>query len=214
MRKIGWQSRGARLAGIIAIVVAVGGWFQAAPSTSEVPAPTIRVSTHLVLVDVVVTDKQGKPVTGLRQEDFVVQEKGKNQKVAFFTAPGESQNQPPPVLPPGIYSNKPEYRSPGGPLVILLLDAANTPFKDQAYARQQMLKFVKEEYKPGQRIAVFTLTNSLGVLQDFTADPAVLLKALQSYQPLAQEMANGAAPRPPSTSSDGGAGAQAAAAAA
>lgn len=214
MRKIGWQSRGARLAGIIAIVVAVGGWFQAAPSTSEVPAPTIRVSTHLVLVDVVVTDKQGKPVTGLRQEDFVVQEKGKNQKVAFFTAPGGSQNQPPPVLPPGIYSNKPEYRSPGGPLVILLLDAANTPFKDQAYARQQMLKFVKEEYKPGQRIAVFTLTNSLGVLQDFTADPAVLLKALQSYQPLAQEMANGAAPRPPSTSSDGGAGAQAAAAAA
>ena len=93
MRKIGWQSRGARLAGIIAIVVAVGCWFQAAPSTSEVPAPTIRVSTHLVLVDVVVTDKQGKPVTGLHQEDFVVQEKGKNQKVAFFTAPGESQSQ-------------------------------------------------------------------------------------------------------------------------
>jgi VWFA-related protein len=212
MRKIGWQSRWAGLAGILAIVVTVGGWFQAAPSTSEVPAPTIRVSTHLVLVDVVVTDKQGKPVTGLHQEDFVVQEKGKNQKVAFFTAPGESQNQPPPVLPPGIYSNKPEYRSPGGPLVILLLDAANTPFKDQAYARQQMLKFVKEEYKPGQRIAVFTLTNSLGVLQDFTADPEVLLKALQSYQPLAQEMANGAAPRPPSTSSDGGQGSQLAAA--
>ena len=212
MRMIGWQSRWACVAGILAITVTVGGWFQAAPSASEVPAPTIRVSTHLVLVDVVVTDKQGKPVTGLRQEDFVVQEKGKNQKVAFFTAPGESQSQPPLALPPGIYSNKPEYRSPGGPLVILLLDAANTPFKDQAYARQQMLKFVKEEYKPGQRIAVFTLTNSLGVLQDFTADPNVLLTALQNYQPLAQEMANGAAPRPPSTSSDGGQGSQLAAA--
>ena len=212
MRQIGLQSRWACLAGILAIVVTVGGWFQAAPSTSEVPAPTIRVSTHLVLVDVVVTDKQGKPVTGLHQEDFVVQEKGKNQKVAFFTTPGEPQSQPPPVLPPGIYSNKPEYRSPGGPLVILLLDAANTPFKDQAYARQQMLKFVKEEYKPGQRIAVFTLTNSLGVLQDFTADPEVLLKALQSYQPLAQEMANGAPPRPPSIASPGrGSSAEAAA---
>jgi VWFA-related protein len=193
--------------------VVIGGWFQlSSPSPSEVPVPTIRVSTHLVLVDVVVTDKQGKAVAGLRPEDFVVQEKGKTQKVAFFTAPGESQRQPAPPLPPGIYSNKPEYRSPGGPLVILLLDAANTPFKDQAYARQQMLKFVKEEYKPGQRTAIFTLTNSLGVLQDFTSDPEVLLKAFEKYQPTSQEMANAAGPRVPSVSSDGGAGAQNAAA--
>ena len=210
MTRLGGQSRWACLIGILAITMIAGGWFQAAPSNSEVPAPTIRVNTHLVLVDVVVTDKQGKPVTGLHQEDFVVQEKGKAQKVAFFTAPG-AQSQPPPVLPPGIYSNQPEYRSPGGPVVILLLDAANTPFKDQAYARQQMLKFVKEEYKPGQHTAVLTLTSSLGMLQDFTADPNVLFKALQSYQPLAQEMANAAPPRPPSTSSARGSGAEIAA---
>jgi VWFA-related protein len=208
MAKTGLQLRWASLVGLIAIVIAGGGWFQAAPSASEVPVPTIRVSTHLVLVDVVVTDKQGKHVDGLRPEDFVVQEKGKTQKIAFFSSPGEAQKQRPPELPPGIYSNKPEYRSPGGPLVILLLDAANTPFKDQAYAREQMLKFVKEEYKPGQRTAIFTLTSSLRILQDFTSDPQVLLKAFQKYQPLAQEMANAAGPRVPTTSSEGGSGAQ------
>ena len=69
-----------------------------------------------------------------------------------------------------------------------------------------MLKFVKEQYKPGQRMAIFTLTNSLGVLQDFTSDPSVLLAALQKYQPQPQEMTNAAAPRVPSTSSDGGKG--------
>src|SRR5437763_14920040 len=115
--------RWARLIGIAAIAIAAGGWFQSAPSTPEVPAPTIRVSTHLVLVDVVVTDKHGKPITGLHPEDFVVQEKGRTQKVAFFSWSGESSRPPAPILPPGIYSNKPEYRSPGGPLVILLLDA-------------------------------------------------------------------------------------------
>jgi VWFA-related protein len=208
MAKTGLQLRWACLVGVIAIAIAEGGWFQAAPSASEVPAPTIRVSTHLVLVDVVVTDKQGKHVDGLRPEDFVVQEKGKTQKIAFFSWPGEAQKQRPPELPPGIYSNKPEYRSPGGPLVILLLDAANTPFKDQAYAREQMLKFVKEEYKPGQRTAIFTLTSSLRILQDFTSDPQVLLQAFQKYQPLAQEMANAAGPRVPTTSSEGGSGAQ------
>ena len=198
---------------LLALVSMVtGGWFQSpAPSESKIPVPTIRVSTHLVLIDVVVTDKQGKPVSGLRPEDFMVQEKGKTQKVAFFTSPGEAQRRPAPQLPPGIYSNKPEYRSPGGPLVVLLLDAANTPFKDQAYARQQMLRFVREEYKPGQRTAIFTLTNSLGVLQDFTSDPDVLLNAFQKYQPISQEMANAAGPRVPSVSSDGGGGPQIAA---
>ncbi len=213
MFKPSFQPRWACLVGVVAIVVAVGGWFQGAPSTSEVPAPTIRVSTHLVLVDVVVNDKQGKRVTGLKQDDFVIQEKGKTQKIAFFSSPGESERQRAFELPPGIYSNKPEYRSPGGPLVVLLLDAANTPFKDQAYAREQMLKFVKEEYKPGQRAAIFTLTNSLGVLQDFTSNPELLVKAFQKYQPQAQEMANAAGPRVPDTSSDGGTGSQIAAAA-
>jgi len=37
-------------------------------STPEIPAPTIRVNTRLVLMDVVVTDKQGHPVAGLKAE--------------------------------------------------------------------------------------------------------------------------------------------------
>ena len=57
------QPRWGCLAGIAAVVITVGGWFQAAPPTSEVPVPTIRVSTHLVLVDVVVPEK-GKTQKG------------------------------------------------------------------------------------------------------------------------------------------------------
>jgi hypothetical protein len=75
MGKNSIQSRWASLIGVAAVVVTLGAWFQSSPSTANVPAPTIRVSTHLVLVDVVVTDKQGKHVNGLRAEDFVLQEK-------------------------------------------------------------------------------------------------------------------------------------------
>ena len=93
----------------------VGGWSQAAPpSPAQIPAPTIRVSTHMVLVDVVVTDKQGKALPGLRPEDFVVEENGKVQKVASLATP--SENSPAVALPPGIYSNRAQYRSPGGPI--------------------------------------------------------------------------------------------------
>jgi VWFA-related protein len=160
-------------------------------SSQELPPPTIRVSTRLVLVDVVVMDKQGKPVSGLKAEDFTLEEKGKKQKITFFQTPEAAQQiNAPPQLGPGLYSNKPEFRSPGGPLTVLLLDAANTPFSDQAYARQQMLKFVTQQFKPGTRMGVFTLTNSLQVLQDFTGDPEVLLAGLKKYRPQEQELQN------------------------
>jgi VWFA-related protein len=175
-------------------VVATGGWFQSAePTQNQVPAPTIRVSTHMVLVDVVVSDKQGKPVGGLRPEDFELQENGKAEKISTFVPAGESLAAAQP-LPPGIYSNKPQYRSPGGPITVMLLDAVNTAFSDQAYARRQMLAFVQQQLKPGQRLAVFTLTGPLNVLQDFTSDPQVLVAALQRYNPQSQEFASAVRP--------------------
>ena len=76
----------------------------------------------------------------------------------------------------------------------MLLDALNTPFNDQAYARRQMLAFVKEQFKPGDRMSVFTLTGSLNVLQDFTSDPQILYTALQRYRPQPQDFASAARP--------------------
>jgi VWFA-related protein len=133
-------------------------------------------------------------VTGLKPEDFTVQEKGKNQKISFFSTPEDLQKLAnPPELGPGIYSNKPEFRSTGKPVTILLLDAVNTPFRDQAYARQQMLKYVRDQLKPGERMGVFTLTDSLRSLQDFTSDPQLLMSALQHYNPQEQKLNPGAA---------------------
>jgi VWFA-related protein len=150
---------------------------------AAIPAPAIRVSSRLVLVDVVVTDKQGKPVKDLKAEDFAVQENGKNQKISVFVPPQSGQQGAPASTPPGISSNRPEFIAPKGPLTVLLLDAVNTPFKDQAYARGQMLKYVRDQYKPGDRIAVYTLTNTLNQIQPFTSDPAVLQTALEKAKP-------------------------------
>lgn len=184
------QMRWTRLVGIIAIVIMAGGWFQApSSSSSEVPAPTIRVTTHLVVVDVVVSDKQGNAIAGLHPEDFEVEENGKAQKISTFVPAGQNLAAAQP-LPPGIYSNRPQYREPGGPVTVMLLDAVNTAFSDQGYARRQMLSFVQQQLKPGQRMAIFTLTGSLNVLQDFTSDPQILTAALQRYNPQSQEFAS------------------------
>ena len=172
---------------------------QATQISTSIPGPTIRVSTHMVLVDAVVTDKQGKAIAGLHPEDFVVEENGKVQKVSSLTTPAENAPVAAPALPPGIYSNRPQYRSPGGSINVILLDALNTPFADQAYARGQMLAFVKEHFRPTDRTAVFTLTGSLNVLQDFTSDPQVLYSTLQHFNPQTQTFANNTTATGPST---------------
>src|SRR5438309_9441325 len=72
----------------------------------------------------------------------------------------------------------------------MLLDAINTTFSEHDYARRQMLSFVQDQYKPDQRMAVFTLTGSLNVLQDFTTDPQILYAALQRFRPRPQAFAS------------------------
>ena len=52
----------------------------------------------------------------------------------------------------------------------MLLDALNTPFTDQADGPPDA-GLCKEQFKPADRMGVFTLTGSLNVLQDFTSDP-------------------------------------------
>lgn len=182
---------------VLGLVWVLAAQMIAAPQQAgdtQVPSPTFRTTTRLVLVDVVVTDKQGKPVTGLKPGDFVVQENGKAEKVTVFVPPAQNLPPAPAALPPGIYSNRPQYRSSGGAITVLLLDAANTQFKDQAYARTQMLKFVREKYKPGQHMAVMTLTDSLHLLQDFTTDPQLLYNALDRFLPVQQRLVNSPQP--------------------
>jgi Ca-activated chloride channel family protein len=56
-------------------------------TTVVVPAQqTFRTAVDLVHFGVVVTDKQGSPITGLTADDFEVKEAGKPQTIKFFAA--------------------------------------------------------------------------------------------------------------------------------
>jgi len=169
-------------------------FLNAQQSLADVPAITIRANTRLVVVDVVVTDRKGQAVTGLKSEDFTVEENGKKQKVSVFVPPGIANRTAaaPPLV--GVFSNHPENVSPAGIPTVLLLDAANSAFKDQAYARSQMLKYVVEQGQSGRSMAVVTLTDRLHVLQHFTSDPQVLLTAIKNFRPEEQILRPGAPP--------------------
>jgi len=45
---------------------------------------TFKANVHVVVIDVVVTDSNGEPVTGLQQSDFQISEEGQPQTMASF----------------------------------------------------------------------------------------------------------------------------------
>jgi len=150
-----------------------------APDTNT-PSSTLRVNSRAVLVDVVVTDKSGKPVTGLKQDAFAVTEQGKPQAIGFFeehtAAPAAPKEIP--KLPPDVFSNFSPFAQPAA-VNVLLLDSLNTRVESQTVVHQQALKFLKD-LKPGSRMAVFTMGKGLHFIQGFTDDPALLFAALSN----------------------------------
>ena len=177
--------------GLILNLAAGPAIVSAQQAPADVPSITIRANTRLVIVDVVVTNKKGQPITGLKAEDFTLEENGKRQKVSVFVPPGLANGPKTEPVPTGILSNHPEHVGPSGVPTVLLLDAANSPFKDQAYARLQMLKYVVEQGRSGHPMAVLTLTDQVRVLQQFTSDPQVLVTAIKNLKPQEQILRSG-----------------------
>src|SRR6266567_4812441 len=129
------------------------------------PETTLRINSRAVLVDVIVTDHNGNPVTGLDKDAFSLTEQGASQPLTYFEehrglTPEQARSIQFPQLPPDVFTNfSPIGRPPA--VNILLLDALNTPMSDQAYLRQAAQHYLKT-LKPGSRLAIFTLGLQIG----------------------------------------------------
>jgi VWFA-related protein len=153
--------------------------------------PTIKVATRLVQVNVVVHDKNGKPVQDLAKEDFVLYDQGEIQEISTFSKITDNAlpaNSAP--LPPDVVSNRLANSTGPGPahsialpnaITVFFIDRLNTNWVDHYYAKIALIKFL-EQIQPGDRVAIYALTNGLRVLHDFSADTASLLTALDHYK--------------------------------
>ncbi len=141
--------------------------------------PVFKANARTVVLDVVVTGKNGRPVVGLHRQDFLATEDGNPQTVTFFEE--HTGTQPIqidlPKLPPNVFTNIPRVK-PGGAVTVLLLDNLNTQLQDQSGLRAEMLNYLKGVH-PGSQFAIFALGTHLRYVQGFTDDPALLSAALK-----------------------------------
>ena len=131
----------------IAAFVAVLPTFFAQPARAQ---DVIRVDTELAAFEVAVTDRDGKPVSGLTAEDFKIFENGREQEVAF--------------LQPMIDGN---VRRPM--LVVFALDVSGslTPAELERL-RSAMSQFIDRLAHPNAYFAVTTFARNVKRRQAFT----------------------------------------------
>ncbi len=146
----------------------------------------VRITTNLVQVDAVVTDKNGKPVTDLRPEDVEIYEDGKPQKITHFSfvslaTPENSsteaiikadKNASP--MPPVLLRPEQVRRT-----VALVVNDLGLSFESAYYVRHALKKFVDEQVQPGDLVAIIRTASGVGALQQFTSDKRLLYAAVE-----------------------------------
>jgi VWFA-related protein len=177
-----WHLAARTLSGLFVATVAVAGsQAQGTVADATSKGTPIKSEVQLVLLDVVVTSGNGRPVGGLRKDDFQVAEDGHPQTISFFeehtgTAPIIVSLPP---MPPNVFTNYPTVKKTDS-INVFLLDALNTQNLDQAFVRAQMTNYLREAAASpnGARFAIFTLGSRLRMIRGFTADSSTLLAAM------------------------------------
>ncbi len=144
------------------------------------PKVNFKAETILVEVPAVVTDKAGRPVRHLTQADFHVSENGKPQKIALFDEISAATSPLAAPTLPGEFSNALAGSNAPQAVTVIALDTVNTPYLDQKYGREQLLKYLAQHLDSSQPVALVMITSQgLKIVQNFTQSPARLLQVLK-----------------------------------
>jgi len=163
-----------------------------------------EATTQLVVEDLIIKDKSGNPITGLKASDFIVTEDGKPQTIDFCTfqkleenssplpekteTPKLEKREPPPAEPEKVKAATAMQISPEKAgdikykdrrLMVLFFDMTSMPISDQIRSQAAAEKFVKTQMTPSDLMAIMTFSNDVNVVEDFTDDRDVLLKDIK-----------------------------------
>ena len=165
------------------------------PKTSPTPPVAdediVKISTDLIQLDVIVTDKNGKIITNLTPDDFEIYENGKKQDLTNFLFVA-SQNQS--KIAPEVKKNKKNDKTqmPVPPVelkpeqvkrtIALIVDDLGLSFESLVKVRGALKTFVDEQMQPNDLVAIVVAGNGAGSLQQFTSDKRLLRAAIEKIR--------------------------------
>jgi VWFA-related protein len=148
-------------------------------------AGAVQARATAVLVDVVVRDRRGQPVTDLTTADFELYEDGVLQEIGALTlyTPDSVSHPPtgaaatPAVAAPSAALAKSEKEVPPEPVIALVFDRL-TP-EARVLANKAALGYIGHAATRPPLVGVFGIDLSLITYQTYTRDPARLRKAIE-----------------------------------
>jgi VWFA-related protein len=161
------------------------------PPGKPAQAPALKSSSDLVRIDVEVTDKSGKPIKGLRADQFVVTDDGKAQTISNFSyadiekVETAAEDDARPIVV-SVDNEGPNTRAAAAAedqlrdrrLLVLFFDLTSMQPDDLIRAHDAADKFLKTQMTKADVVAVVAFSTKVTVLANFTNDRAVLAKAV------------------------------------
>lgn len=165
------------------------------PKTSPTPPNNdeeiVKISTDLIQLDVIVTDKKGKIITDLTPNDFEIYENGKKQNITnFLFVASQTQSK----IAPSVKNNKKNDKTsmPIPPVelkpeqvkrtIALIVDDLSLSFESLVKVRSALKTFVDEQMQPNDLVAIIVAGNGAGSLQQFTSDKRMLHAAIDKIR--------------------------------
>ena len=153
------------------------------------PDDVVRITTNLVQIDAVVTDKAGNPIKDLTASDFEVLQDGKPQKivsVSYFNtevparadAKRSAEKGQLPPLPAGVNS------ASGGRILTFVVDDGSCDASALGLnaSRSALEKFIQEQMQPNDLVAIYQTRGGSSTLQHYTSDKAHLLRVARKIR--------------------------------
>lgn len=151
----------------------------------------IRVTSELVLANVVVRDKTGKLVRDLKKEDFTLYEDGKKQEIATFdfenvdalATAGAAEATVTGAAPAGVLkkSDTPILDARDHRVMVLFFDFSAMEPDQIDRCVDAAKKYINKQMQPADIVALISLSTNMRVDLDFTADKTRILSVLSSY---------------------------------
>ena len=155
------------------------------PTAAQQPGTfTLQVNTQIVVLDVVVNNKNGDAVRNLTKDDFTVYENKVPQTIRSFESTAQPGTTSAPAAPIAVNSTAElDHKEPQAPVSIIVLDELATKFEDEAFARYSLKKYLGTQ---GDTLAQPTMLVSvslrnLTVLRDYTTSKKEILDALDHH---------------------------------
>ncbi|HUP43359.1 MAG TPA: VWA domain-containing protein [Thermoanaerobaculia bacterium] len=173
---------------LLALPLLSGAGF-ARQDAAPAPEPFLdTVEVTVVNVDVYVTDREGKPVTGLTATDFEVYENGRRMTLTNFYAieerrvaasgPGPAAGAGPEPEAPGLAPPEEAIPQDQRLSLIVYVDNLNIRPHNRRRVLQDVRSFLRREVTRDDRVMLVTYERSLHVRQSFTTDAESVVEAL------------------------------------